>query len=76
MKKNGAGIPAPGLIETFVGDAGAPVDLQIGPTGELFYADFNGGTIHRIRYNAPPPPQDDKALNRASSASSVDRGWA
>ena len=34
-----------------------PVDLQIGPDGDLFYVDFDGGTIRRIRYfsaNQPP----------------------
>jgi glucose/arabinose dehydrogenase len=72
MKKDANSVPAPGLIETFVAAADAPVDLQIGPTGELFYADFTFGTIHRIRYNAPPPAQEDKALNRPASASSVD----
>ena len=34
-----------------------PVDLEIGPGGDLFYVDFDGGTIRRIRYfgqNQPP----------------------
>ena len=30
-----------------------PVDLQIGPNGDLFYADLSG-SIHEIRYNSPP----------------------
>ena len=29
-----------------------PVDLQIGPDGELYYVDFDGGTIRRIAYLA------------------------
>lgn len=30
-----------------------PVDLEIGPNGDLFYADLTG-SIHEIRYNSPP----------------------
>ncbi len=30
-----------------------PVDLEIGPNGDLFYVDFDSGTIHRITYAAP-----------------------
>jgi PKD repeat protein len=40
-----------------VGGAANPVDLKISPSGELFYADFDGGTIRRISYtstNQPP----------------------
>ena len=33
-----------------------PVDLQIGPDGELFYVDFDGGTIRRIVYTAGNQP--------------------
>ena len=55
----GAGSPPnPSDIETFVGGAANPVDLKISPSGELFYADFDGGTIRRIDYissvNQPP----------------------
>ena len=48
-------LPAPGLIRTFVAPAANPVDLQVSPAGELFYADFDGGTIRRIRFVPPPP---------------------
>ena len=41
--------PNPGSQSTFVAGAASPVDLKIGPGGDLFYADFNGGTIRRIR---------------------------
>jgi glucose/arabinose dehydrogenase len=57
MKKDANGLPAPGLLETFVAPAANPVDIQISPAGELFYADFDGGTIRRVRYvaaNQPP----------------------
>jgi glucose/arabinose dehydrogenase len=35
---------------TFVAGASSPVDLEIGPDGNLYYVDFDGGTIRRIRY--------------------------
>jgi glucose/arabinose dehydrogenase/PKD repeat protein len=57
MRAGADGIPAPGLRETFVGPAANPVDVQISPAGELFYADFDGGTIRRIQFvsaNQPP----------------------
>jgi glucose/arabinose dehydrogenase/PKD repeat protein len=50
------GLPDISKRRTFVGGAAQPVDLQIGPGGDLFYVDF-GGTIRRIRYfnqNQPP----------------------
>jgi glucose/arabinose dehydrogenase len=50
MPKGADGRPAPGLIRTFVAGAANPVNLQMGPGGDLFYPDFDGGTIRRIRY--------------------------
>jgi glucose/arabinose dehydrogenase len=58
MKPTGAGaLPDPGSIETFVAPASGPVDLEVGPGGELYWADLSGGTIRRLRYtpgNTPP----------------------
>ncbi|MFG2043442.1 discoidin domain-containing protein [Dactylosporangium sp. NPDC048998] len=58
MKAPSAGaLPNPANVETFVTNAAGPVDLQIGPGGELYYVDLNGGTIRRLRYydgNVPP----------------------
>jgi glucose/arabinose dehydrogenase len=51
------GMPSPGSIETFVAPASTPVDLEVGPGGELYWADIAGGTIRRVRYtpgNTPP----------------------
>lgn len=50
------GLPDISKRRTFVGGAAQPVQLQIGPGGDLFYVDL-GGTIRRIRYfnqNQPP----------------------
>jgi uncharacterized repeat protein (TIGR01451 family) len=58
MKKDASGLPAPGVIETFVDPAANPVDIEFGPGGELYYADFDGGTIRKIQFtgggNQPP----------------------
>ncbi|HEX6870833.1 MAG TPA: PQQ-dependent sugar dehydrogenase, partial [Micromonosporaceae bacterium] len=51
------GLPSTSKIETFASSASTPVDLEIGPGGELYYVDHVGGTIRRIRYfpgNQPP----------------------
>jgi PKD repeat protein/glucose/arabinose dehydrogenase len=51
------GLPDPATRSAFVISARAPVDLQIGPGGDLFYVDLSGGTIRRITFasgNQPP----------------------
>ena len=57
MFPGGGGLPDPSAIQTFNPGAANPVDLEISPGGDLFYADFDGGTIRRIAYlhgNSPP----------------------
>ncbi|MGN6380142.1 MAG: PQQ-dependent sugar dehydrogenase, partial [Gaiellales bacterium] len=57
------GLPDPSRLQSFVGvdatggAAGHPVDLKIGPGGDLFYVDMDDGTVHRITFtgaNQPP----------------------
>ncbi|HET8756444.1 MAG TPA: LamG-like jellyroll fold domain-containing protein [Solirubrobacteraceae bacterium] len=43
------GIPNPATRQVFVDGAQTPVDLEIGPDGDLYYADVGGGTIRRVR---------------------------
>ena len=56
------GLPDPSKLESFVGvdatggAAGHPVDLKIGPGGDLFYVDMDDGEIHRITYAAANQP--------------------
>jgi glucose/arabinose dehydrogenase len=64
------GLPDPSRVNTFIANAAAPVDLEIGPGNDLFYVDFTGGTIHRIQYSSPNP--SDLALNQRITASSVE----
>ena len=62
MEKGTNGLPDPAKRSTFVAGAADPVDLEIGPGGDLFYADFDGGTIRRIEYfaaNQPPVARGD-----------------
>jgi glucose/arabinose dehydrogenase len=56
------GLPDPTKLQSFVGvdatggAAGHPVDLKIGPAGDLFYVDMEDGTVHRITYTAANQP--------------------
>lgn len=50
------GLPNPANLQAFGQAAAGPVDLAVGPGGELYYVDL-GGTVRRIRYfpgNQPP----------------------
>ncbi len=56
MLRGGDGDPDPTRVRTVVDGGVNPVDLQIGPGGDLFYVDIYG-SVHRIRYfpaNQPP----------------------
>ncbi|MFN8541912.1 MAG: PQQ-dependent sugar dehydrogenase [Thermomicrobiales bacterium] len=53
MAKDGYGNPDPFTISPFVVGGIYPVDLQIGPGGDIFYVDIFNGTVHRVRYRAP-----------------------
>jgi glucose/arabinose dehydrogenase/PKD repeat protein len=56
------GLPDPARLQSFVGvdavggAAGHPVDLKIGPGGDLFYVDMDNGTVHRITFTAANQP--------------------
>ena len=47
------GKPVASTRATFIAGAATPVDLQIGPGGDLYYADHAGGTIRRVQSFAP-----------------------
>jgi glucose/arabinose dehydrogenase len=67
MEKGTNGLPNPGRIRTFVDGAAGPVDLQIGPDGDLFYVDFQGGKIWRVQYAAANQPPVARATANPSS---------
>ena len=54
MPKGSNGQPNSAARMQFLGEAANPVDLTVGPGGDLFYVDFDGGTIRRIAPNASP----------------------
>ena len=47
------GEPDPTRVQPFVNEAANPVDIQSGPNGDLYYVDFDGGTIHHLSYRRP-----------------------
>jgi glucose/arabinose dehydrogenase len=75
MMPGANGLPDPANIQSFVGvdatggAAGHPVDLKIGPGGDLFYVDMEDGTLHRIIYTAAnQPPTARISANPTSGA--------
>jgi len=56
MMTGANGLPDPNQISAFDTPAAGPVDLEIGPGGDLFYVDFDGGTIRRIQYSSANQP--------------------
>jgi glucose/arabinose dehydrogenase len=69
MQTGTNGLPNPGQLKPFVTNAENPVELEIGPNGDLFYVDFGGGTIRRIQYAvANQPPVARATANPTSGA--------
>ena len=54
MLQGSNGLPDPSNRRTFEAAALNPVDLQIGPDGNLYYVDFDGGTIRQITLDGQP----------------------
>ena len=65
------GLPDPTQIQQFDVGATNPVDLEIGPNGDIFYPDIFGGTIHEISYSTGP---SDLARDQPATASSSETG--
>jgi glucose/arabinose dehydrogenase len=53
MRAGAGGLPDPATRAAFETDANGPVNLELGPGGDVFYADFTGGTIRRISFKPP-----------------------
>jgi PKD repeat protein len=58
MPVGSSGLPDPSQVRSFASSAPNPVDLEIGPNGNLFYIDIWNGAVHEIKYsgaaNNPP----------------------
>ncbi|HKY65486.1 MAG TPA: PQQ-dependent sugar dehydrogenase [Acidimicrobiales bacterium] len=50
MKRGSGADPTPALLSRFVGGAGQVVQVAVGPGGDLFYLDLEGGALHRVVY--------------------------
>jgi glucose/arabinose dehydrogenase len=53
MRAGAGGVPDPATRAAFETDANGPVNLELGPGGDVFYVDFTGGTIRRISFKPP-----------------------
>ncbi len=51
MKKGANGLPDPTKVEMFANLGIYPVDLKVGPGGDLFFVDIGFGAIRRIKYS-------------------------
>jgi glucose/arabinose dehydrogenase len=51
MKAKANGDPKPGSFSIF-SRGPAPVDLKVGPGGDIYYVDWFLGELHRITYSA------------------------
>lgn len=58
MPVGAGGRPDKTKIEIFYQGARRPVDLVVGPAGDLFYVDFDGGAVRRIS----PTPADEPPI--------------
>jgi glucose/arabinose dehydrogenase len=52
MQAGPGGAPNPATVSTFVPGAANPTFIQEGPDGALYYTDFDGGRVQRIRYSS------------------------
>ena len=67
MLKGADGLPSASSVQLFMSGGSGPVDLQIGPGGDLFYAGFDGGDVRRISY--PVANRTPTAVARATPTS-------
>ena len=69
------GKPNASNIKTFLAPAANPVDLQVSPDGELYWADFDGGAIRKVRYtgtsNQLPSPWEQGDIGSVAIAGSA-----
>ena len=69
MRVGGAGLPNPASLTTIKSGAGGPVDLVVGPGGDIFYPGFDDGLLHRIQYFAGNLPPSASLLAAPTSGS-------
>lgn len=67
-------VPPGGAPLALVDGAHGPVDLQIGPDGDVFYVDLLGGTVRRITWGETAPPAGSSYLSDLTW-SAMTNGW-
>jgi glucose/arabinose dehydrogenase/fibronectin type 3 domain-containing protein len=50
MRAGSNGLPNPSTVETFATGAPGPVDLQIGPGGDVYFVNLDDGTVRRLSF--------------------------
>ena len=75
MQLGSNGLPDPSKIRVIVSGAGHPVDLETGPSGDLFYVDLDDGQIRRIQANQPECRRNRRPRPRRSSWSDDPLRW-
>jgi glucose/arabinose dehydrogenase len=69
MERTTGPLPSPSRLRTFRAGASGPTDLQFGPGNDLYYADFDAGTIRRIHYTqGNQAPRPVASANKTSGA--------
>lgn len=66
MHPDAGGEPDPATRAGFASAAGGPIDLQIGPGGDLYFVDLDSGAVRRVRYTATPAPTATILADRTS----------
>ncbi len=56
------GRPNYAAMEDVVVNAARPMDLEAGPGGDIYYLDYIGGAVHRIRWTGPANPTPTPAF--------------
>jgi glucose/arabinose dehydrogenase len=73
IPKGSNGQPDTSARQPFVEGAASPVDLVVGPNGDLFYVDLVGGTIRRVSWIAGnQPPTASFTATPSSGATPLD----
>lgn len=70
-KAGSNGLPDMSTVSTFDSNPDLPVDLEVGPGGDLFYPSLDHGTVNRIIYTGAPsnnPPTAKVTSDKTSGA--------
>ena len=68
MPAGADGVPDPARRGIFVARAAFPVDLKIGPGGDVHYVDIVGGTVRRVRFGSAGTPTAAINADRTSGS--------